>query len=73
MKEGLEPPRVVFRNMVSQASRNVFCILTTRESVFNSACEIGKLYIVDSGREDKRRICAILLREENEVSEEKVI
>ena len=73
MKEGLEPPRVVFRNMVSQASKNVFCILTTRESVFNSACEIGKFYIVDSGREDKRRICAILLREENEVSEEKVI
>ena len=39
-REGLEPPNVVFRNMASRASRNVFCILTTTESVFNSASTI---------------------------------
>ena len=40
-REGMEPPNVVFRNMLSRASRNIFCILTTTESVFNSACSIG--------------------------------
>ena len=28
-REGMEPPNVVFRNMLSRASRNIFCILTT--------------------------------------------
>ena len=42
-REGMEPPNVVFRNMLSRASQNIFCILTTTESVFNSACSIGWL------------------------------
>ena len=36
-REGMEPPNVLFRNMLSRASQNIFCILTTTESVFNSA------------------------------------
>lgn len=59
--EGMEPPNVVFRPMVSRASRNIFCILTTKESVFNTACEIGKTYMVESGADDKRRLCAVLV------------
>ena len=59
--EGLEPPNVIFRPMLSRASRNIFCILTTRESVFNTACEIGKTYVVESGAEENRRLCAVLM------------
>ena len=58
-REGMEPPNVVFRNMLSRASRNIFCILTTTESVFNSACSIGKLYMVESGIDDRRKLCAV--------------
>ena len=61
-REGMEPPNVVFRAMLSRASRSVFCILTTRESVFNSACEIGRMYVVESGIDERRRLCAVLLR-----------
>lgn len=60
-KAGLEPPNVVFRPMLSRASRSVFCILTTTESVFNSACEIGRMYVVESGIDERRRLCAVLL------------
>ena len=58
-REGMEPPNVVFRNMRSRASRNIFCILTTTESVFNSACSIGRMYVVESGIDDRRRLCAV--------------
>ena len=58
---GMEPPNVVFRPMLSRASRNVFCILTTKESVFNTACDIGRTYIVESGVDEKRRLCAVLV------------
>lgn len=56
---GMEPPNVVFRAMLSRASRNVFCILTTKESVFNTACSIGRLYVVESGIDERRRLCAV--------------
>lgn len=46
-REGLVPPNIVFRHMVSRTSQNVFCILTTTESVFNSACSVGKFYVVE--------------------------
>ncbi len=62
-KAGLVPPRVVFRSLNSHASHNVFCILSTTESVFNSACEVGKMYVIESGIDDLRRLCAIRLRE----------
>ena len=62
-KEGLVPPDVVFRRMNSRASKNIFCILTTTQSVFNSACESGRLYVIESGIDEKRRLCA--LRREN--------
>ena len=68
-REGLCPPNVVFRERTSQASRNVFCILTTRESVFNSACEIGRMYVVESGIDERRRLCAVLLRDKTRTSE----
>ena len=58
-QEGMEPPNVVFRNMLSRASRSIFCILTTTESVFNSACSIGRMYVVESGIDDRRRLCAV--------------
>ena len=58
-REGMEPPNVVFRNMLSRASQNIFCILTTTESVFNSACSIGRMYVVESGIDDRRRLCAV--------------
>ena len=58
-REGMEPPNVVFRAMLSRASRSVFCILTTTESVFNSACPIGRMYVVESGIDERRRLCAV--------------
>ena len=70
-KEGMEPPNVVFRTMLSRASRNVFCILTTTESVFNSGCSVGRMYIVESGIDDKRRLCAVRIdRQEYQQPEE---
>ena len=65
-RAGLEPPNVQFRAMLSRASRNMFCYLTTTESVFNSACEIGRVYVVESGIDERRKLCAILLREGDE-------
>ena len=67
-REGLEPPNVVFRAMLSRASRNIFCILTTTESVFNSSCEIGRTYVVESGIDDKRKLCAIRFYDENKLN-----
>ncbi len=61
-REGMEPPNVVFRTMTSRASRSMFCILTTTESVFNSACPIARMYVVESGVDERRRLCAVLLR-----------
>lgn len=68
-RAGLSAPNVVFREMTSRASKNVFCILTTKESVFNSACEIGRMYVVESGIDERRRLCAVLLRSGSEASE----
>ena len=62
-RAGLTPPKVEFRNLLSKASRNMFCVLTTKESVFNSACPIGRRYIIESGKDDTRRVCAVLLGE----------
>ena len=65
-KEGMEPPNVV--------SRNVFCILTTTESVFNSGCSVGRMYVVESGIDDKRRLCAVRIdRREYEQPEEEAL
>ena len=61
-REGLDAPNVVFRELNAQASKNVFCILTTKESVFNSAFEIARMYVVESGIDERRRLCAVLLR-----------
>ncbi len=58
---GLEPPNIVFRPLASRASRSIFCILTTKESVFNTACAIGRLYVIEAGIDDKRRLCAVLM------------
>jgi len=70
-REGMEPPNVVFRNMTSRASRNVFCILSTTESVFNSACEIGRMYVVESGIDELRRLCAVRMPQQHGMLEEK--
>ena len=60
-RAGLEPPNVQFREM-SAGSRNMFCYLTTTESAFNSACEIGRIVVVESGVDERRRLCAVLMR-----------
>ena len=70
-REGMEPPNVVFRAMLSRASRSVFCILTTTESVFNSACPIGRMYVVESGIDERRRLCAVRVSERATLEEEK--
>lgn len=63
-REGMEPPNVIFRDMASRASKNMFCILTTTESVFNSSCPIGRMYVVESGIDERRRLCGVLLRQD---------
>ena len=68
---GAEPPNVVFRAMLSRASRSVFCILTTTESVFNSACPIGRMYVVESGIDERRRLCAVRVSDRATLEEEK--
>ena len=70
-REGMEPPNVVFRTMLSRASRSVFCILTTTESVFNSACPIGRMYVVESGIDERRRLCAVRVSDHATLEEEK--
>ena len=70
-REGMEPPNVVFRTMLSRASRSIFCILTTTESVFNSACPIGRMYVVESGIDDRRRLCAVRVFDNTIIEEEK--
>lgn len=58
-KEGLEPPNVIFTKMVSNASQNVFCVLSTTQSVFNTGCKMGRMVVIESGIDDKRRLCAV--------------
>ena len=70
-REGMEPPNVVFRAMLSRASRSVFCILTTTESVFTSACPIGRMYVVESGIDERRRLCAVRVSDHATLEEEK--
>ncbi|MDY3763278.1 MAG: hypothetical protein SOZ79_00970 [Candidatus Ventricola sp.] len=70
-REGMEPPNIVFRAMLSRASRSVFCILTTTESVFNSACPIGRMYVVESGIDERRRLCAVRVSDRATLEEEK--
>ena len=36
---------------------------TTTESVFNSACSVGKFYVVESGIDERRRLCAVRVRD----------
>ena len=38
--------------------------LTTTESVFNSACSVGKFYVVESGIDERRRLCAVRVRDQ---------
>ena len=70
-REGMEPPNIVFRAMLSRASSSVFCILTTTESVFNSACPIGRMYVVESGIDERRRLCAVRVSDHATLEEEK--
>ncbi|MGN0776078.1 MAG: hypothetical protein ACI4MM_05300 [Candidatus Ventricola sp.] len=70
-REGMEPPNVVFRTLLSRASRSIFCILTTTESVFNSACPIGRMYVVESGIDERRRLCAVRVSDPTVLEEEK--
>lgn len=68
-REGLVPPNIVFKELSSRASKNVFCILSTKESVFNSACEIGRMYVIESGIDERRKLCAVLVRGNSRIDE----
>jgi len=63
IRAGYEPPNVEFRNLNSKASQQIFCILTPQESIFNSACTVGKMYIIESGATVNKKVCAILLKD----------
>ena len=60
-RAGLTPPNVEFRELRSIPSRQIFCILTPREAVFNSLCKVDRMSIVESGEGGSRKICAVLL------------
>ncbi|MCR4706989.1 MAG: hypothetical protein K5746_03470 [Clostridiales bacterium] len=62
-RAGLVPPNVSFREMNSTPSQKIFCIMTVGEAVFNSACRIGKMSVMESGTGDARKVCAVLLGE----------
>ena len=71
-RAGLVPPRVEFRNFISQAAQRMFCILTTKESIFNSGCPISRMYILQTGEAENRRVCAVLLDDMRETEEEEI-
>lgn len=58
-QEGLNPPNIIFREMSSIASKDTFCLLSPTQSLFNTACPLGKLSVMDIGADDKRMLCAI--------------
>ena len=60
-RAGMVPPNVTFRELTSAPSKRIFCILTARESVFNSACSISRMSVVESGQGETRKVCAVLL------------
>lgn len=57
--QGYTPPNVVFKPLTSAASRDTFCLLSATQSLFNTACPLGKLRVMDIGIDDKRMLCAI--------------
>lgn len=57
--EGYTPPNVLFRAMSASVSRDTFCLLSATQSVFNTACPLGRLSVMDIGVDDKRILCAI--------------
>ena len=61
---GYNPPNIVFKDMKSPVTKNVFCIMTTKESVFNSSCEIKKTYEIEAGKGESRRVCVLIYEED---------
>lgn len=59
---GLNPPNVIFQPLTSAASRDTFCLLSATQSLFNTACPLGKLRVMDLGIDDRRMLCAIAER-----------
>ena len=58
-ERGFNPPNVLFKPLTSAASRDTFCLLSATQSLFNTACPLGKLRVMDLGVDDKRMLCAI--------------
>lgn len=56
---GLMPPNVLFRHMSSAISRDTFCLLSPSQSLFNTACPLGRLSLMNIGEDSKRMLCAI--------------
>lgn len=61
---GFNPPNVIFQPLCAAASRDTFCLLSATQSLFNTACPIGKLRVIDIGMDEKRMLCAIALPEQ---------
>lgn len=65
-REELSPPNVLFHEMSSEASKGLFCVLSPKQSLFNTACPIGRMSMLDVGSDDKRMIMAMVKSEERE-------
>lgn len=58
-EEGLNPPNIIFRPLSAAVSHDTFCLLSATQSLFNTACPLGRLRVMDIGIDDKRMLCAI--------------
>ena len=59
-RAGLEPPNVVFHEMTSEASRGLFCVLSPRQSLFNTACPLGPVSLLDVGSDERRMVMGMV-------------
>lgn len=64
-REDLTPPNVLFHEMTSAASKDLFCVLSPKQSLFNTACPLGRMTMLDVGSDGKRMVMA-MVKEEKE-------
>ena len=65
-QEGFTPQSVLFHQMTSAASKGLFCVLSPKQSLFNSACPLGRMTMLDVGSDDKRMVMAMVKSEAGE-------
>ena len=59
-RAGLQPPNVVFHEMTSEASKGLFCVLSPRQSLFNTACPPGPVSLLDVGSDERRMVMGMV-------------